>query len=214
MTMGRTTERNKQQTRRLIADTALPLFLTRGFDRVTVAEIAAAAGVAEKTVYNYFPTKAQLVFDQDPAVLDSLVAAIRDRAGGVSALSAVRDCLSAVADQLGGGHPPQAQAAFRRMVAASPTLQLQQHMIAARYERALAEILAEQTGAPVDAAEPFIASVALVGALRAGFTAREASGGVGAAITRALDLLEAGLAGYGVAGHDSAPVSGEAVEHR
>ena len=208
--MGRVTERNKQHTRRLIADTALRLFLARGFDHVTVAEVATAAGVAEKTVYNYFPTKAQLVFDQDPAVLDGLVAAIRDRAPGASALAAVRGSLSELADHIGGSHPPEAQAAFRRMVADSPTLQLHQHMIAARYERALAVVLAEQTGASPDAAQPFIASVALVGALRAGFSAREASGGVGAAITQALDLLEAGLASYAVAGHDPRPASRKA----
>ena len=47
-------ERKRRETRALIAGTAMRLFMRRGFDAVNVAEIAAAAGVAEKTVYNYF----------------------------------------------------------------------------------------------------------------------------------------------------------------
>jgi AcrR family transcriptional regulator len=50
-------ETKKLRTRREISDRAMQLFALRGFDRVTVAEVAAAAGVSEKTVFNYFPTK-------------------------------------------------------------------------------------------------------------------------------------------------------------
>ena len=55
-------ERKKQQTRQLIAETARRLFGERGFERVTVAEIARAAEVSEQTVFNYFPTKEDLVY--------------------------------------------------------------------------------------------------------------------------------------------------------
>jgi AcrR family transcriptional regulator len=197
--MGTLRERSKQYIRRQIAETALGLFLAQGFDKVTVAQVAAAAGVAEKTVYNYFPTKAHLVFDADPAMLDGLVAAVTDRPQGQSALAAVRGFLSSVADRMGDEHPAEARAAFRRMVADSPALQGHQRQMAADYERALTAVLAEQTGLPAGAPEPFTAAVALVGALRAGFDAAQASGGVGQAINRALDLLEAGLADYAVA---------------
>jgi AcrR family transcriptional regulator len=197
--MGTLRERSKQYVRRQIAGTALGLFLAQGFDKVTVAQVAAAAGVAEKTVYNHFPTKAHLAFDEDPAVLDGLVAAVANRPQGQSALAAVRGFLSSVADRMGDEHPAEARAAFRRMVADSPALQAHQRQMAAGYERALAAVLAEQTGMPAGAPEPFTAAVALVGALRAGFDAAQASGGVGQAINRALDLLEAGLADYAVA---------------
>src|SRR5690242_15087640 len=50
-------ETKKLQTRQMIAESAMGLFVRRGFDHVTVGEIARAAGVSEKTVFNYFPTK-------------------------------------------------------------------------------------------------------------------------------------------------------------
>ena len=55
-------ERKKQQTRELLAETARRLFTERGFERVSVAEIARVADVSEKTVFNYFPTKEDLVY--------------------------------------------------------------------------------------------------------------------------------------------------------
>jgi AcrR family transcriptional regulator len=58
-------ERKKQQTRQLISDVATGLFMERGFDHVTVAEVAKAADVAVQTVFNHFPTKEDLLFDQD-----------------------------------------------------------------------------------------------------------------------------------------------------
>jgi AcrR family transcriptional regulator len=59
-------ESKKLETRREIADTAMRLFVERGFDHVTVAEVAAAARVSVKTVFNYFPTKEDLFFDELP----------------------------------------------------------------------------------------------------------------------------------------------------
>ena len=83
-------EVKKLRTRREIADRAMQLFAQRGFDRVTVAEVAAAADVSEKTVYNYFPTKEDLFFDEVPAREAALVAAIRGRREGESIVSALR----------------------------------------------------------------------------------------------------------------------------
>ena len=57
-------ERKKQQTRQAISDVATALFLERGFDAVTVAEVARAADVAVQTVFNHFPTKEDLFFDE------------------------------------------------------------------------------------------------------------------------------------------------------
>src|ERR671934_1691871 len=75
-------ERKKQQTRQLIAETARRLFAERGFERVTVAEIARAADVSEQTVFNYFPTKEDLVYWRLESFEQELLAAVRDREPG------------------------------------------------------------------------------------------------------------------------------------
>jgi AcrR family transcriptional regulator len=76
-------ERKKRQTREAIATAAMELFQARGFDAVTVVEVAAAADVSEKTVFNYFPTKEELVFSHGDAELEKRAEAIRNRVPGV-----------------------------------------------------------------------------------------------------------------------------------
>src|SRR5580704_14869174 len=83
-------ESKKLLMREEIAERAMQLFVTRGFDHVTVAEVAAAAGVSEKTVFNYFPTKEDLFFDEVPKREAALVDAISARAPGESILAALR----------------------------------------------------------------------------------------------------------------------------
>lgn len=193
-------QRKKKRTREAISRTAITLFLERGFEDVSVDEIAAAAEVSQKTVFNHFPTKAHLVFDEDPEMLAGLLEAIREREGGQSAWAAVSAYLPARSARLGARRPGIDQAAFRAMVLGSPTLREHQRAMAARYENSLARLLAEETGADPGAPEPFIAAAALIGALRAGFDTAPQAGGAGAAVERALRLLGAGLADYAVAG--------------
>ncbi|CAM5456959.1 TetR/AcrR family transcriptional regulator OS=Streptomyces alboniger OX=132473 GN=CP975_24585 PE=4 SV=1 [Streptomyces alboniger] len=82
-------ERKKRQTKQRISDIATGLFLERGFNAVTVAEIADAADVSVNTVYNYFPAKEDLFLDRGEAVVDRLSGYVRGRAGGESAAAAV-----------------------------------------------------------------------------------------------------------------------------
>jgi AcrR family transcriptional regulator len=70
-------ERKKQRTRELIAETARRLFGERGFDRVTVAEVARAAEVSEQTVFNYFPTKEDLVYFRLESFEEELLRTVR-----------------------------------------------------------------------------------------------------------------------------------------
>src|ERR671930_2380372 len=81
-------ERKKQQTRQLIADTARRLFAERGFEAVTVAEVARAADVSEATVFNYFPTKEDLFYSGMEAFEEELLSTIRRREPGESVLGA------------------------------------------------------------------------------------------------------------------------------
>ena len=88
MATGGLRERKKQQTRELIAETARGLFSERGFEQVTVAEIARAANVSTQTVFNYFPTKEDLVYWRLESFEDELLTTLRERAPGETVLAA------------------------------------------------------------------------------------------------------------------------------
>ncbi|MFD5556646.1 TetR/AcrR family transcriptional regulator [Streptomyces sp. NPDC127068] len=82
-------ERKKRRTRQHLSDVATGLFLERGFDAVTIAEIAEAADVSVNTVYNYFPAKEDLFLDRAPDLADRLAGWVRGRLPGESAARAV-----------------------------------------------------------------------------------------------------------------------------
>src|SRR6184192_4546639 len=93
-------ERKKQQTRQQIFDAASRLFEAKGFDRVSVAEIARAADVSEVTVFNYFPTKEDLFYGGMQFFEEQLIEAVRNRPSGESATRAFRRSLLSGADRL------------------------------------------------------------------------------------------------------------------
>jgi len=83
-------ERKRARTRRALHEAALRLFLARGFDHVTVAEIAEEADVALTTLFSYFPAgKVALVFEQEEDRAAALMQAIRDRPAETDPLQAV-----------------------------------------------------------------------------------------------------------------------------
>jgi AcrR family transcriptional regulator len=91
-------ERKKRAARAAIAATARRLFAERGFDAVTVAEVAAAADVSEKTVFNHFPTKEDLAFAGREEGIAQFVAAIAEREAGSSVLDVFRAMTHTVLD--------------------------------------------------------------------------------------------------------------------
>jgi AcrR family transcriptional regulator len=84
-------ERKKQRTRELIVEAALVLFGRRGYHATTVAEIAAAAGVSQRTVFTYFSAKEDILFSDHAAFREGLEAALAQREPGTSALDTLRD---------------------------------------------------------------------------------------------------------------------------
>ena len=90
--------RKKRVAREAIAATARRLFAERGFEAVTVAEVAAAADVSEKTVFNHFPTKVDLAFAGREEGIEGLVAAITQREPGTPVLDVFRALTTAVFD--------------------------------------------------------------------------------------------------------------------
>ncbi|HEY3184371.1 MAG TPA: TetR family transcriptional regulator [Gaiellaceae bacterium] len=195
-------ELKKQRTREAIADTAMRLFVERGFDSVTVAEVAEAADVSEKTVFNYFPTKEDLFFDEVDEKEAALVAAIRDRKPDESVLAALRrhqtvDC---------GRFASPGFAAFARLIEESPALRAKELEVMARFQRTLTGAIEEELGC--SELEAGVAATLLIGVHWQFFvTARErALGGrhgpaaarrLRTDLMRAYELLEHGLGELG-----------------
>ncbi|WP_327004290.1 TetR/AcrR family transcriptional regulator [Dactylosporangium sp. NBC_01737] len=115
-------ELKKARTRRLIADTAARLFAERGYERVTVSEIARAAEVAEQTLYNYFPTKEQLVTDREEQIQQQLDDLIRSRPAGTSPAAAIRDFVLQTVSAIRDTQPEIARGTLGYLAVISPTV--------------------------------------------------------------------------------------------
>jgi AcrR family transcriptional regulator len=82
-------ELKKAKTRKVIGDTALRLFIEKGYDKVTVAEIAQLSEVSVTTVFKYFPCKESLVFDEIEEYDEGLVRAVTSRPVGSSVMDSL-----------------------------------------------------------------------------------------------------------------------------
>jgi AcrR family transcriptional regulator len=138
-------ERKKQLTRQAILDTAQAMFVERGYDGVTVAEIADAVNIAAKTVFVYFPSKEDLVFDGEADMRERIVARIRDRAPGETPLYAMRGLMAELMAESGADVVAEL-ARWRRMMGDSAVLQSRMRLLWERFEDALAAALAEEAG--------------------------------------------------------------------
>ncbi len=203
-------ERKKRLMRQQLSDTATQMFLERGFDAVRVAEIAAACGVSEKTVFNYFPTKESLILDRLEATVASLRAGLAEP--GISpaeaALRILDGELGAMTSWLARQDDPvQAGAAIRRfgrLIQATPSLRAHQSDMMDQFTAVAAAILAERAQMSPDDPEPQIAATALLGLWRVQFqslaryldgarTPAQVHQAVTADVHRAARLIDAGL---------------------
>lgn len=136
--MPRTSERGGPQTRARILEVANRLFFERGYDAVTVAEIAREAGVSSVTVFNHFPRKEDLFMDRAADAVDLLRSTIRDRAPGIDALTSLRDTSFRLLDTR---HPlsgvSDRSVPFFRTVAESPALVARARAIASELQTTL-----------------------------------------------------------------------------
>lgn len=200
-------ERKKQQTRQLLAETAHRLFAERGFDAVTVAEVARAADVSEGTVFNYFPTKEDLFYGQMETFEEALVEAVRERAPGESVPTAFRRFVLDRSGRLAAEEVAEVIETAARIITASPALQAREREIVAQYTHALAAVIAEDTG--VGGVEPWAVANALMGVQRglvehvrasvlAGRRGPELAADVRSQAKRAFARLEHGLADYAI----------------
>lgn len=188
-------ERKKRLTRETIAKTAADLFARRGYDGVTIGEVARAADVSEQTVYNYFPSKEHLVFDEADEFRRNILSAFASLAPGESPIAPVRAILDQfvtdVATGTAGGMP--------QLVAINPALR--RHLLElvddvavdlaaspafAHLSRPAARVL---TRALLTILTTVIEEVGLLGVTGAPKARRR----IHSDVTAALDLLEHGL---------------------
>ncbi|HEX2075873.1 MAG TPA: helix-turn-helix domain-containing protein [Geodermatophilus sp.] len=200
-------ERRRQQTRARIVDAAAELFAERGFDAVSVMEIAQRAGVVEKTVFNHFPVKEGLVFEADPPMRAALLETVRHRPAGESVAAAAGSFVVSAMSRLGDPEAAAGVAEMARVIRGSRTLQTREREILGELTDALAGLIAEETRAQSGELEPWLTAHAVLGLyaallelardrVLAGVTGPELSAELATRGQRGLALLQFGLAGY------------------
>lgn len=208
-------EEKKRATRATISDAAMGLFLAKGFDQVTVAEVATAAQVSVNTAFNYFPTKEDLFFDRQAEVVRRLATAVAGRHPGESAVAAIHRCFL---DRLRSNDPTLGLGAdvsrFWQIVSDSPALQARLRHIDERTELALADALASATGTGADDPTPRLAAAVLAGVDRAlhgeirrrmlaGQDPDEVRRAIAAAAGLGFGTAASGLGGYATRPHEA-----------
>jgi AcrR family transcriptional regulator len=200
-------ERKKRQTRAAIADAALRLFAAHGFDAVTVADVARAAEVSEKTVFNYFPAKEDLVLHRGEERRAALIEAIRTRAPGVSIVEPFRAATLQFVDSV-EHDPVESIVALPRLVAQSRSLRDRLFLGWEEEAARLTPVIAEETGAAEGDLVPAVVARTLAWTHRLVFRAafqrllagedqRAVAADLRDQAHRAYEALERGLAGYG-----------------
>lgn len=143
---GRRT-RKKAATRQAIADAALQLFLERGYDQVSIRDIADAADVSTATVFKHFSGKEALVFDQDEDRESQLIAAVRQRPADQSILDALRHHVLDTWPSI-EAHPQAAE--FTDLVNSTPVLRAYAERMWTQYTDSLSAVIADEFGVDHD----------------------------------------------------------------
>ncbi|AQZ70280.1 TetR family transcriptional regulator [[Actinomadura] parvosata subsp. kistnae] len=145
-TVGRR-ERKKAATRQAIADAALELFMERGFEQVSVRDVADRADVSTTTLFTHFPSKEALVFDREEDVEAGLVAAVRERAPGQDVVEALRAHALKVWVPLASD--PRLRG-FTELVDRTPALREYAERMWTRHAAALGSAIAQELGRDAD----------------------------------------------------------------
>jgi AcrR family transcriptional regulator len=200
-------ERKKAKSRLAISNVATKMFIERGFDHVTVAEVAAAADVSVATIFNYFETKEELFFDREGDLIEAQRRYILERRPGETIISVFhREFLAAI-----DAGVPQLMthgADFLRTIDGSSALRARVRLGYEKAEALLAETIADETEAVAGDPTPQIVAAMLVAIQR---TLMESAGAAALrrdavastkrklrhACDRAFALLEGGMRGYG-----------------
>jgi AcrR family transcriptional regulator len=201
-------ERKKAKTRHSISEIATQMFIERGFDAVTVAEVAAAAEVSVATIFNYFETKEDLFFDHEGDIIAAHCRFIRERKAGESITEALHRAFRAAIDAEAIPRIVSGEGRFVRTIEASSALRARARLALDKTEAALAETITEETSAAkgdptpravaamVISIERMLMEEARAAVLR-GDTAAVVRRKLRRTCDRAFELLESGVRGYG-----------------
>lgn len=192
--------RKRLATRQAISDAATRLFMKRGFDRVTIDEIAEAADVGRMTVFNHFPRKEDMFFDREQEARDVAFNAIRSRPSGTTPLQALGDLAHRMADQREPAFPLFAETrAFVETARASEVLKARARQMRDDFVQALAAVLADAAGRPEDDADAYLAAGLMASTWSIAFVRAHAqlskTGDVAAAKSMFLALVDRGVRG-------------------
>ena len=156
-------ERKKQRTREQIVEAAFRLFDKRGYHATTVADIAAAADIAPRTFFAYFPSKEAVVFFDYEPVIAALKVAIERRPEGESTIDALRRWLeeSLPAER----HESDKEQLRHCLIADEPGLAAHHRHLMSRFEDILREGVARDLGDPPDSLRPKLVAAAATAAL-------------------------------------------------
>lgn len=152
----------KAQTRQLVRTTAHRLFAARGFDCVTIADVAREADVAVQTVFNHFATKEELFFDGRVPWVEAIAGSVIDREPGTTPLTALRShLLTFMTGQLRRMGSAE-ERSFRATIQASETLRTYNRLLVLDAERRLSDALLEawESSDPDDPTRPLHPAIA------------------------------------------------------
>ena len=188
-------ERHRKRTAADLEEAALTLFSERGFDAVTIDDIAAAADVSRRTFFRYFASKEDVILSDHPKRLDDLQAALDRRPAGEPALTALRNAIMSIA----GTYEEDREHMLRRfrLMTTTPALEARSLCLQRNWETAVTEMVAARMGVdPAGDLRPGVVAAVTMAAMRVAtvnWLAGAGKGDVLVIVAEALDLLDGGL---------------------
>jgi len=188
-------ERHRRRTAADLEEAALILFTEKGFDAVTIDDIAASADVSRRTFFRYFASKEDVILSDHPRRLGELQAALDRRPADEPALTALRQAILSLA----GSYEEQREHMLRRfrLINETPALEARSLCLQRNWETGVTVMLADRMGVdPAEDLRPGVVAATTMAAMRIATANWLAGGGDGdlpAIVAAALDLLDGGL---------------------
>jgi AcrR family transcriptional regulator len=181
-------ERKRRETLQRITDAGMGLFIEKGFEATTLADIAARAGISRRTFFYYFNSKDEILLSLQSGIGDLIADAVRQVSPDTRPLDAVRDAILAVCASI----PADDMIAIDRLMRSSETVQARKQASYVQHERTLFTALRERWPDPVRETGLRLVAMLAVGAMRLAFDTLSREGGrrpIGVLVNEAFDAL-------------------------